>query len=325
MSTLQKKSVNAPDVTIRPLRERELETADRIFRLAFGTFLGFPDPETFAGDTDVVRTRWKADPTRVFAAEVDGELVGTNVASNWGSVGFFGPLTIRPDLWDQGIAQRLMEPIMEKFSEWGTRNAGLFTFPHSPKHIHLYEKYGFFARFLTPIMSKAVAPHTSPVAHWSTYSQLKESEQRAYVAACRELTDAIYEGLDLEREILAVQEQQLGDTVLLLDDTRLIGLAVCHCGTGTEAGNGVCYIKFGAVRPGLAAGERFTQLLSVCEAFAEASGMSHVAAGVNMGCDEAYRHMLKSGFRTDMFGIAMHKPNEPGYNRPGVYLVSDWR
>jgi hypothetical protein len=62
MSTSQKKSFNAPDVTIRPLRESELETADRIFRLAFGTFLGLPNPETFAGDADAVRTRWKADP-----------------------------------------------------------------------------------------------------------------------------------------------------------------------------------------------------------------------------------------------------------------------
>lgn len=325
MSISHKKSFTAPGAAIRPLQESELETADRTFRLAFGTFLGLPDPETFAGDTDVVRTRWKADPTRVFAAEVDGELVGINVASDWGSVGFFGPLTIRPDLWDQGIAQRLMEPVMEKFSEWGTRHAGLFTFPHSPKHIHLYEKFGFFARFLTPLMSKAVAPHTSPVLHWSKYSGLNESEQRASIVACRELTDAIYEGLDLEREIQAIQQQQLGDTVLLLDDTHLIGFAACHCGAGTEAGSNVCYVKFGVVRPGWTAGQHFTQLLSACEAFAQASGLTHVVAGVNMGCDEAYHRMLKSGFRTDMFGIAMQRPNEAGYNRPDVYLISDWR
>ncbi len=325
MSTTHKKSSNALDVTIRPLQRSELETTDRIFRVAFGTFIGLPNPETFAGDTDTLRTRWKADPTRVFAATVDGELVGTNVASNWGSVGFFGPLTIRPDLWNQGIAQCLMQPVMEKFSEWGNWHTGLFTFPHSPKHIHLYEKFGFSARFLTPIMSKVVVPQAGSISHWSTYSELKESEQRTSVIACRELTNAIYEGLDLEREIQAIQRQQLGDTVLLLDNTQLIGFALCHCGAGTEAGNGVCYVKFGAVRPGLAAGEHFTRLLSACEAFAEASGMAHVTAGVNMGCDEAYRQMLKSGFRTDMYGIAMQQPNEAGYNRSGVYLISDWR
>jgi GNAT superfamily N-acetyltransferase len=313
------------ELTIRPLYERELSEADRIVRVAFGTFLSLPNPETFMGDADVLWTRWKADPMRVFAAEVDGEVAGTNVASNWGSVGFFGPLTIRPDLWDQGIAQRLMQPVLERFSVWGTRHTGLFTFAHSPKHIHLYEKSGFCARFLTPIMSKAVAPHTSPVAHWSTCSQLNESERGEYVAACRELTDVIYAGLDLTREMQAVQQQRLGDTVLLLDDTHLLGFAVCHCGAGTEAGGGVCYVKFGAVRPGPAAGQHFTQLLGACEAFTEAAGMSWVTAGVNMGCDEAYRHMLKNGFRTDMIGIAMQRPNEPGYHRPDAYVISDWR
>src|SRR5579859_3027667 len=208
MSISQKKSINAPEVTIRSLREHELETADRIFRLAFGTFLGMPNPEMFAGDSDAVRTRWKADPTRVFAAEVDGELVGTNVASNWGSVGFFGPLTIRPDLWDRGIAQRLMEPVMEKFSEWGTRHAGLFTFPHSTKHLYLYQKYGFYPRFLTALLSKPVNASISAI-NLSTLSEVSKSEQAAVLRACSEVTEAIYEGLNVHSEIQAIQEKGL--------------------------------------------------------------------------------------------------------------------
>ena len=324
MSTSQKKSFNAPDVTIRPLRENELETADRIFRLAFGTFLGLPNPETFGVDTDAVRTRWKADPTRVFAAEVDGELVGTNVASNWGSVGFFGPLTIRPDLWDRGIAQCLMEPIMEKFSEWGTRHAGLFTFPHSPKHLYLYQKFGFYPRFLTAILSKPVAASES-VVNWSRLSEVSKSEQAAVLRACREVTEAIYVGLEVRGEIQAVQEQRLGETVLLWSRSHLVGFACCHCGAGTEAGAGTCYIKFGAVLPGPDAAERFDQLLHVCEAEAEAKGLSRLVAGVNLGREEAYRQLLASGFRADIIGVAMERPNESGYNHSGVYLIDDWR
>lgn len=144
------------NITIRPLQENDLTTADRIFRLAFGTFLGLPDPITFFGDADYVRTRWLADPTASFGAEIDGELVGSNFATNWGSVGFIRPLTIRPDLWDQGIGKRLMEPIMELFAKWKTRHIGLFTFAQSSKHIHLYYKFGFWPRFLTKIMSKPI-------------------------------------------------------------------------------------------------------------------------------------------------------------------------
>ena len=45
------------DVSVRPLREGDLSEADRIMRLAFGTFLGLPEPMTFMGDAGYVRTR----------------------------------------------------------------------------------------------------------------------------------------------------------------------------------------------------------------------------------------------------------------------------
>jgi hypothetical protein len=35
--------------------------------------------------------------------------------------------------------------------------------------------------------------------------------------------------------------------------------------------------------------------------------------------------MLARGFRAELLGVAMEKPNEAGYNRPGVYLIDDWR
>jgi hypothetical protein len=50
------------DIAIRPLDEQDLPEADRIFRVAFGTFLGLPDPLSFMGDADLVRTRWRTDP-----------------------------------------------------------------------------------------------------------------------------------------------------------------------------------------------------------------------------------------------------------------------
>ena len=48
------------NVSIHPLDEHDLAEADRIFRLAFGTFLALPDPMVFGGDSDHVRTRWRS-------------------------------------------------------------------------------------------------------------------------------------------------------------------------------------------------------------------------------------------------------------------------
>lgn len=312
------------DISVRPLQENDLSAADHIMRLAFGTFLGLPEPTAFMGDADYVRTRWRADPSAAFGAEVGGEFVGSNFATNWGSVGFFGPLTIRPDLWDRGVGKRLMEPIMECLNKWGTKHAGLFTFAHSQKHVGLYQKFGFWPRFLTAIMSKPVG-QTGRESQWIRFTEVPQDEREGMLLACRQVTDTIYEGLDVGLEVRAVAHQGLGDTVLLWDDGRLAGLAVCHCGPGTEAGSGACYVKFGAVRPSPTAGQDFNRLLDACEEMAAEKGLSRLAAGVNTARHEAYRQMLERGFRTDLQGVAMQRPNEPGYNRPGVYLIDDWR
>jgi len=312
------------DVTVRPLREDDLAAADRIMRLAFGTFMGMPDPMAFMGDADYIRTRWRADPTAAFAAEGDGELAGTSFATNWGSVGFFGPLTVRPELWDRGVGRRLLEPTLARFDAWGTRHAGLFTFSHSPKHLAFYQKFGFAPRFLTLMTSKPVADEARTEG-WSRYSELPEGERPGCLDACREVTDAIHDGLDVRREIAAVHAQGLGDTVLVWDGARLAGLAVCHTGAGTEAGSGACYVKFGAVRPGPDAAESFDRLMLACEAFAAAQGQARLVAGVNTGRPEAHRQLMARGFRADFVGVAMHRDNEPGYNRAGVFLIDDWR
>src|SRR3712207_4249029 len=125
------------DVSVRPLKKGDLSEADRIMRLAFGTFLGLPEPMTFMGDAGYVRTRWLAAPDAAFGAEVDGKLVGSNFATNWGSVGFFGPLTVEPALWNKGIGSRLMEPVEECFDNWGTRHEGLFTWSQDRKSTRL--------------------------------------------------------------------------------------------------------------------------------------------------------------------------------------------
>jgi predicted N-acetyltransferase YhbS len=312
---------------IRLLTKNDIPEARRIMRLAFGTYAGAPDPENRRADVDLIRPRWLTDASSAFAAEVNGKLVGSNFATRWGSVGFFGPLTVHPDFWDKGIGQQLMTPVMECFEKWKITQAGLFTFSESPKHIALYQKFGFWPRFLTALMTKEVQspPTDAPEAHWSKFSKSPRTEHDAIVQACFRLTDSLYPGLDLEREIRAVQTLGVGDTVLLWNDKELAGFAVCHCGRHTEAGEDKCYIKFGAVRSDSAGAQHFNQLLSACEAFAASQDLDHLDAGMNLARHEAYRLMLERGFRIERPGVAMHRPNEPGYSHPGIYAIDDWR
>jgi GNAT superfamily N-acetyltransferase len=255
---------------------------------------------------------------------VDGRLVGSNFAASWGSVAFFGPLSVHPERWNAGVARRLLDATMALFEQWGTEHAALFTFPHSTKHVHLYQAYGFWPRYLTALMSRPVGTVAPDVA-WTSYAALAPAEQASALRACRELTDELHPGLDLSREIRAVQEQGLGDTLLLWEGDRLAGFAVCHLGAGSEAGSGTCYVKFGAARSGGAAPRPFERFLQACESLAHARGAQRMVAGVSTARDAAYRLMRADGFRPDIFGLAMHRPNEPGYYRSDVFAIDDLR
>jgi ribosomal protein S18 acetylase RimI-like enzyme len=313
------------NLEIRPLEERDLDEADRIMRTAFGTYLKAPNPIEVFGDGDWVHTRYHADTSAAFCAELHGEVVGSNFATGWGSFGFFGPLTVRVDLWDRGIASRLMDPVMELFERWGVRHAGLFTWPESPKHIALYNKFGFWPQQLNPVLAGEISEPAAAVAY-ETFSALREKGSGDDVLEqCRAVTDAIYEGLDLEREIVSADRQGLGDTVLLVGDEGLAGFGVCHCGAGTEAGSGACFVKFGAVRPGEGAEARFEQLVEACEALAAGRGLSRLMAGVNTARHGAYRALLERGYRAMINGVTMLRPNEPAYNRPDAYVIDDLR
>jgi hypothetical protein len=323
MPESSKPKADAVRPVVGALQEKDLPDAARIFRLAFGTFLGAPDPETFWTDRDYVYGRHAAPHVASFGATLDGRLVGSNFATRWGSVGFFGPLTVRPDLQERGIAQALLAPTMEQFDSWQTRHAGLFTFAQSAKHVALYQKFGFYPRFLTAVMSAKATRETA--SGWSRFSALGPAQQDEALRACREVTQSVYDGLDLGSEITATQVQRLGDTVLLEGGGGIAAFAVCHWGPQSEAGAGTCFVKFGAVRPGASADADYVRLLDACEALAVAVAVPRVVAGANMARHEAYRHLVARGFRAEIQGVGMHRHNDAGYCRPGAYVIDDWR
>jgi hypothetical protein len=310
---------------VRPLVDIDLPEARRIVRHAFGTFMGVPDLDNFWTDRDYVYARCGAEHIEAFAAEdEDGVLLGSNFAVRWGSFGFFGPLSIRPDRWEGGCAQPLVAAVCDAFDRWGVSHAGLFTFPHSPKHIHLYGKFGFYPRFLTAIMAKPAVAGSLPDD--ARHSVLTADERNVAEDACYALTDSLYDGLDLRGEIRTIAARGLGDTLLLWDGpSRIGGFAVCHWGPASEAGADTLYVKFAAVRSGPDAEARFATLLERAGALAASAGVGTVLAAVNLAREEAYSQLKALGFRTAFQGVALHRGNEPGFSRPGLYVIDDWR
>jgi N-acetylglutamate synthase-like GNAT family acetyltransferase len=302
------------------MRSDDLDAVDSILRLAFGTSRGLPDPSVTFGDADTARTRFRADPESAWVAELDGGVAGSVFAARWGSFGFVGPLSVHPDVWDRGIGGKLLEQALETFARWDLRQAGLFTVAGSLKHLGLYQKRGFWPGSLTVVAAKPPAPRTGP-----SYA-LASDEPEGILDEIRALTDQVFRGLDLGREIVGATAQGIGDTILVRRGGILEGMAVCHRGAGSEAGSNTCYVKFAAARPGDEASARFERLLDACEAYASASGLARLVAGVNTGRLDAYRRMLARGFRAEQVGVGMRlHPEEPHFDTPEHHVIDDLR
>src|SRR5262249_19967826 len=101
--------------------------------------------------------------------------------------------------------------------------------------------------------------------------------------------------------------------------------AICHCGAGSEAGSGACFVKFGAARPGAGGEERFGRLLDACAEMTRRRGLEQVVAGVNTARRTAYRAVLARRWRAELIGIAMHRPADPAYTHANAVVLDDWR
>lgn len=308
-------------LTIGPLKRSEVEEADRIARLAFGTFLGIPNPMEFMGDRNMLTPRVRSANVKALAARANGRLIGTNLATQWGSFAFFGPLTVLPEYWDRGVAQRLLEGTLKILETWGVRHSGLFTFAQSAKHVGLYQKFGYWPQHLTAILTREPKPG---LAAPLLLSGLTKAAREEAIEGCRKITDRISKGLDLSSEIRSVLAQGIGDIVLSSRRGEPEGFAVCMNGAGSEGGAKVCYVKFGAVCAGSGAAKRFDRLLDGCEGFA-AERRAAVEAGVNLARGEAFCHLRGRGYRVAMQGVAMQRPHGEGFNRPHVWVMDDWR
>jgi hypothetical protein len=92
---------------IRTLTENDLAPADQVFRLAFGTFFGLPDPLAFSGDALWVSTRFRIEPAGVYGAFADEELIGEHCPSRYLSTVDGGRFSTRIRRCGDGKAARI--------------------------------------------------------------------------------------------------------------------------------------------------------------------------------------------------------------------------
>jgi len=256
-----------------------------------------------------------------------------SLAVCWGTVGLFGPVAVLTPYQNQKVAQQLIRAAQAFFDENKVTLQGVVTFPYSPKHLVLYQKFDFKPRALVAITAKSLERRESAlpvkpprgVPEIKRFSTYEEAKKKALLGRLKALASRIYRGLDLTKEIEIVDGLALGDTLLLEKDGAVLGFAICHTPGVSEAPQGALYIKYLAIDPGRRRPEHFLQLLQACEEFGVTAGCQRVIAPVYTGYWRAYQTLLASGYQMDMLMLRMKRGKSDDYEHEEDFVLDDWR
>jgi GNAT superfamily N-acetyltransferase len=303
-------------VLVREMTADDVVGAEAVHRRAFAAQTGDP---SFGEGSDVIRTRHASGNVAGFVAEDAGALVGSLLLTRWGTFGVLGPLSVAPSAQGRGVARLLLDRGIAELDSWELAASGLYTFADSPKHRHLYERYGFVDRGPSHLWRR-----TPSLA--GEYDVLPPDDLQArasYLWTLRQLTSSVLPGWDLTIEATSMLEQGLG-SVVLPPRYRGLGFALCHVGAGSEAGPDACYVKAAVVHRDQS-DVLLRALLEAVEAFAVDHGWSRLEAGAPASRTTASRALLDSGWTPTGTGMAMTRPGDGGALGPDAGVLDDWR
>jgi predicted N-acetyltransferase YhbS len=327
-----------PKVQIRRVRKGDLAKVKDVFEQSFGDFLerqlGTRPRQAFNG-AQYVHHRWLMEPWGCFVAEEDNaKIVGAALAVTWGTLGLLGPVAVLTHYHNQTIAQQLIRAAQDFFDENKATLNGLVTYPHSAKHLALFHKFGYKPKSLTAIMSRALdragsrpllprAPKGALTVR--RYSGLEETKKKAALGRFHRVTNAIYRGMDLAKEVEIVDGLALGDTLLLERGADLVGFAVYHTPGVSEAPMGALYVKYLAIDPRHRKAEHLEQFVASIEDLAQEQGLARVILPVHLRYWLAYSTLVKCGYQVDLTMVRMQKGKPEDYEDPADLVLDDWR
>jgi predicted N-acetyltransferase YhbS len=327
-----------PKVQIRRVRKGDLAKVKDVLEQSFGDLLerqlGTRPRQAFNG-AQYVHHRWLMEPWGCFVAEEDNaKIVGAVLAVTWGTLGLLGPVAVLTHYHNQTIAQQLIRAAQEFFEENKASLHGLVTYPHSAKHLALFHKFGYKPKSLTAIMSRAldrsgarpILPRPPKGALTvRRYSGLEETKKKAALGRFHRITNAIYRGMDLAKEVEIVDGLALGDTLLLERGADLVGFAVYHTPGVSEAPSGALYVKYLAIDPRHRKAEHLEQFVTSIEDLAHEQGLPRVILPVHLRYWLAYSTLVKCGYQVDLTMVRMQKGKPEDYEDPADLVLDDWR
>jgi ribosomal protein S18 acetylase RimI-like enzyme len=320
---------------IRPMTAADIPQVERLIDAeTTAGRMGMQGTEPEKPASHLIKSRFQKEPEGCRVAEDPGRgVIGGVLSITWGSIAWLGPVTVHPEFSGQGIEGQLVRAVLEHWEPMMLSAHGTETSPDNPSQIELYTSLGFRPQFLTATLIGAVDPESprqpirqrSPSFELVRLSQLADPLEDTMLSQCRRIAERHYPGLDYSKELQAVKDFQLGDTLLLAVGERLYGFAICHTAADSEADAGSCYVKALLIDPAIDDQETLLALVEACEGYARMQQLRTVRLGVNLACWEGYQAVAARGYHMRQLRLRMVRPIDDLLSDPSPFHFNDWR
>jgi len=248
-------------------------------------------------------------------------VVAFNVAHESGAEGWMGPLAVRPDRQLGGLGKEIVVAAADWLRARGVTTLGLETMPRTVDNIGFYSRLGFVPGFLTLTMTHEVQRAQSGRPAYEVLGSLDARDRAVRLADIGRLVTSFAPGFDFSREIQLTLDFALGNLVSVLEDGRLVAFALCHSAPLAENGT---RDELRVLKVAATSADTLLTALEAVAAWAASQGIRRVAVRCQTAYGDAYRALIKGGFRVRWSDLRM---TMTGFHEPqpakGI-LWSNW-
>ncbi|MCX5839624.1 MAG: N-acetyltransferase [Deltaproteobacteria bacterium] len=298
-------------IVIRSMGQEDLEKVCEIDVAAFGAW-----HKRFKGQSVELHPRRRAnllalldkDPAGCFVAEAGGCPVGFIFSRTWNSEGWFGTFGVLPEYQGNAIGKRLIAASLGylRGALSPQRVIGLETMAESAYNLGLYMHLGFKVRSLTFLMEKSIAEPLQTDLSSSLWSLADPETQKHWIADLQEVTDHLRPGLDYSKEILSTADHGLGETLVLTDGRKAIGMStVWEVSQREGMGEDQASVQVMVLHPAYTTEETFSMLLDKTAVYARSHNKRKLAVPVNSSYRWVLQRLLDLNFRVELARVRM--------------------
>jgi GNAT superfamily N-acetyltransferase len=219
MATLRQPVFDTSPVAVRKARPEDAPICGRICYAAFtkiSTDHAFP-PDFPSVDvaTSVLSMMFAHPGFYCVVAESGGQILGSNCLDERCAIAGVGPITIDPEVQNQGVGRALMEAVLARSAERGVQGTRLLQAAFHNRSLSLYTKLGFDTR--EPISAMQGPPIKAALPGYSV-----RPVRMSDLEDCNRLCRSVH-GHDRSGEVRDVIEQ--GTAVVAERDGRVVAYA----------------------------------------------------------------------------------------------------